>query len=413
MKLFKKLLLISSLVVTSNATTLKEIINDTLHNNLNLKALEIQNQSLQKNYESVENIFNPSLNVGINYLQLDGDTRAVQVGSTTTAFAKFSTSLYDGGKSSAIKEQKKYEYKSAKQSTDTTKRETILKAVTLFFQTKTIQENIKVFEEKTTALEAQYKRVKIKYDIKMATIDEVLKLKSEYESTEYLIEELKYQKEELLQNLSLLTNKNITFLDDSKLPTLQNIDYKESSSVESLKLSLKAQNEVTNITSSVNLPQLKLEDSFNVYSYNDYNSKILTDLPDKQNQLMLTLSYNLFDTTSKDKIEALRLAHLASKQKLEYVKNQEKMIFNLATKKLITLQHKLNSLKSAVEMGNSVYDMVKIKYQNGIVDNIAYLDALSKKIYNIALYKQALNDYEIAKANYYFSSGKDFETFLI
>jgi hypothetical protein len=36
--------------------------------------------------------------------------------------------------------------------------------------------------------------------------------------------------------------------------------------------------------------------------------------------------------------------------------------------------------------------------------NITYLDALSKKIYNLALYKQALNDYEIAKANYYFSS---------
>jgi len=63
-------------------------------------------------------------------------------------------------------------------------------------------------------------------------------------------------------------------------------------------------------------------------------------------------------------------------------------------------------------MGDSVYDMVKIKYQNGIVDNIAYLDALSKKIYNSALYKQALNDYEIAKANYYFSSGIKYKKIL-
>jgi len=47
-----------------------------------------------------------------------------------------------------------------------------------------------------------------------------------------------------------------------------------------------------------------------------------------------------------------------------------------------------------------------------IVDNIAYLDALSKKIYNLALYKQALNDYEIAKANYYFMSGIEYKKIL-
>ena len=63
-------------------------------------------------------------------------------------------------------------------------------------------------------------------------------------------------------------------------------------------------------------------------------------------------------------------------------------------------------------MGDTVYKIVKDKFDNGIVDNIAYLDALSKKTYNLALYKQALNDYEIAKANYYFTSGIDFKKVL-
>ena len=210
MRLFKHLVFISLLVLTSNATTLKEIVNNTLNNNINLKALDIQNSSLKKSYESVENSFNPTLNVGMNYLQLDGDTRAVQVGSTTTAFAKFSASLYDGGKNSAIKEQKRYEYESAKSNSYTTKRETILQAVIFYFQTKTVQENIIVFEEKAVALKAQYERMKIKFDTKMTTIDEVLKLKSEYESTQYILKELHYQKEELLQNLTLLTNTLVT-----------------------------------------------------------------------------------------------------------------------------------------------------------------------------------------------------------
>ena len=45
---------------------------------------------------------------------------------------------------------------------------------------------------------------------------------------------------------------------------------------------------------------------------------------------------------------------------------------------LSTQKSKINSLKSAVAMGQSVYDVVKVKYNNGIVDNITYLDALSK-----------------------------------
>jgi outer membrane protein TolC len=88
------------------------------------------------------------------------------------------------------------------------------------------------------------------------------------------------------------------------------------------------------------------------------------------------------------------------------------MKFLLAKKRLKTQQKKIDSLKSALEMGQSVYDIVKIKYQNGLVDNITYLDALSKKTYNAALYKQSLNEYEIAKASYYFKSGMDFKQII-
>ena len=409
MKLFSTIAILTSFVVSLEATTLKEILNATLQNNENLKALEFQNSSLKESYESVKNIYNPNLNVGINYLKLDGDRSAKQIGATTNAFAKVTISLYDGGKSSALKKQKKYEFDSAEVASDTTKKSTLLQVITLFFQTKTVEENINVFYEKSVALKAQYERVKTKYDIKMTTIDEVLKLKSEYESTQYLLEELKYQKEELLQNLSLISKTPITSLEGSSLPQYENVTYQKSPTIESMELSLKAQKEGIHILSAINYPQLKIEDSFNFYDYSDYNEKVLNDLPEQQNQLMLSLTYNLFNRSSSHKIEALKIAKLASDNKLSYIKRQEKMQFELAIKKLSTIKHKIESLKSAVEMGDTVYDMIKIKYQNGIVDNIIYLDALSKKAYNNALYKQALNDYEVAKANYYFSSGVDYK----
>ena len=409
---FNKLLLVGLLVTGSNATNLKELIDSTIQNNQNLQSLKIKDQSYNKTYGSVKNSYNPTFNIGASYLQLDGDVRNVQVGQTSTGYAKLSIDLYNGGKNSALKLQKEYEYKSELKNTTTTIKETILQVVTLYFQTKTVEENLKVLHEKAVALKAQYDRIKTKYDLKMTTIDEVLKFQSEYESNNYLIEELKYQKEELIQNLSFLSNSKVINLDNFKLPEVSNLIYKESSSIDSLKYSIKAQQENKNIVKSSQKPQIKVENSYNFYNYDDYNSNLLTDLPDHQNQLILSINFKLFDTTTSDKVEAAQLVKQATQQKLEYLKVQEQMKFDLAKKRLNTLNLKINSLKSAVKMANSVYDMVKIKYENSVVDNITYLDALSKKIYNTSLYKQALNDYEIAKANYYFDSGIDYKEVL-
>ena len=410
--LFKRLLLIIILGTALNATTLKELLTSTLKNNKNLKSIKSLDLSKQKTYQSVSNTFNPMLNIGANYLQLDGDIRNAQVGKTSIGFAKFTMNLYDGGKGIALKKQKEYEYKSVKLESSTTIKETLLSVVTLFFQTKTIQENIEVLKEKSKALKAQYERVQTKYNIQMTTIDEVLKLQSEYETNQYTIEELKYQKEQLMQNLYLLCGITIDTLDNSILPDVKDLTLTKSESIKSLEFAIKAQNENINIISSGKKPQIKLEDSYNIYKYNSYNEKLLTDLPNNQNQLMFTLSFNLFDTTTKQKRKASKLAKKALQEKLEFLKQQERMKFDLAKKKLDPQELKIKSLKSAVNMGNSVYSMIKTKYQNGIVDNITYLDALSKKIYNIALYKQALNDYEIAKANYYFASGVDYKLVL-
>ncbi len=412
MILFKQILLLITLSIVVNATTLKEMIQSGLQNNENIKALNLQNKAKQKTFFSVENIYNPIVTTGINYSKLNLDIRDVQVGSTLSGFVKVDIDLYNGGKNKALKNQKEYEYKSALFSTAISEKELALQIVTLFFQTKTTIQNIKIFQEKSATLKAQYERIKIKYDIKMVTIDEVLKLQSEYETNEYTIQDLEYQKSDLLENLSLLVGKNIVSLDNSTLPRVDDLEFIDSENIEALKIDIKAQRENTKIVSAINKPQLKLQNSLTIYDYSDYNEQFLKDLPDKQNQIMLNLTYNLFDTTSKDKIEVSKLTELASKQKLNYVKNQEKINFKLAKKKLTTTKLKINSLKSAVEMGDTIYDMVKIKYQNGIVDNITYLDALSKKTYNKALYRQALNDYEIAKANYYFSSGVNYKNVL-
>ncbi|MCF6172383.1 MAG: TolC family protein [Campylobacteraceae bacterium] len=411
-KLYNKLIIISILPLILNATTLKNIMQMTLKNNANIKAMNYDIASKKESLKSVKNTLNPTVNLGASYNKLDIDVRSSQIGATAIGYLKFGIDLYDGGKNRSLKRQKGFELESVKLSTKSSKKEILLQVATLFFQIKTTESSILAYEDKSKALFVEYKRQKQKYDLKMITIDEVLKLQSEYESNKYIIDDLKYQRDYLYQNLSLLSGVKITSIDNSKLPDISNLKYQASSSIKALQVGLKAVNENIDQIDAIKKPKIKLEDSVSVYHYNDYNEGILKDLPDAQNQLMLSFSLNLYDTSTSSKRQSAVLAKMVKKEQLNYALSKEKMAFDLAAKKLATQKAKVASTKSALKMAISVYDIILTKFQNGIVDNIAYLDALSKKTINKALYNQALNNYEIAKANYYFNSGVDYQKVL-
>jgi len=272
MRLYKQVFLWLSCVSMINATTLKEIIYSTLEHNINIKALSIENKAQQKAFESVENIYNPTATLGAGYTQLDLDMRQVQVGNTGTGFLKLGMTLYDGGRNQAIKDQKNFEYHAGVFNSDRVRKETILQVVTLFYQIKTLGDTIKVFQDKGKTLKAQYERVQAKYDIKMTTIDEVLKLQSEYETNQFTVAELKFQESSLIQNISLLANKKIRNFEYSTLPNVRNLTLQDSTEIESLKMGILAKGENINIASSVNKPQLRIEDSLSTFAYNDYNN---------------------------------------------------------------------------------------------------------------------------------------------
>ena len=400
------------LSVSLYATSLKELIDITLKNSSNIKAMEYLTKSKEENFKSVSNIYSPTINIGASYSKLDIDVPTSKVGATAVGFAKFEMSLYDGGKNASIKRQKRYEFDSAKFDKSAYIKELLLQVTTLFFQIKNIEASILAYNEKSKALKAELQRAQQKYDIKMVTLDEVLKFKSALEANRYLIEELKYQKIDMLKNLSLLVGKSITRLDDARLMDVLNLRYQPSPHIKSLKSGLKAADENVKLAMMIKKPKIKLEDSINHYEYSDYNSNILTDLPDNQNQFTLSFSLNLYDTTSKHKKESAMLAKLSKKEELNYALSKEKTLFELSKRKLQTELLKIKSAKEALTSAKSVYKIIKTKYQNGVVDNIAYLDALSKMTTAKAQYVTSKNEYEIAKANYYFNSGRDYRQIL-
>jgi outer membrane protein TolC len=88
------------------------------------------------------------------------------------------------------------------------------------------------------------------------------------------------------------------------------------------------------------------------------------------------------------------------------------MQLRLAGKNLRTIQAKLKSSKSALNAAKSTYDVIRQKFEVGLVDNIAFLDALAQKTLTNARYKETIYDYEIAKSIYYYYAGKDPKEFV-
>ncbi|MBD3793346.1 MAG: TolC family protein, partial [Campylobacterales bacterium] len=54
---------------------------------------------------------------------------------------------------------------------------------------------------------------------------------------------------------------------------------------------------------------------------------------------------------------------------------------------------------------DKTYKLVKQKFHVNLVDNVAYLDALTQKYDAQANLQIAYNNYEIDKANYYYQAG--------
>ena len=77
-----------------------------------------------------------------------------------------------------------------------------------------------------------------------------------------------------------------------------------------------------------------------------------------------------------------------------------------------TTRTKLKSSKSALKAARSTYDVIRQKFEVGLVDNIAFLDALAQRTLAYARYKETIYDYEIRKSIYYYYAGKSPKEFI-
>ena len=405
----KYLFLVLPFVV--NAQDLRTLIDLAYTNNNLVKSSTLSVESKQKNIDSKKGAYYPTIDIG-GYYQSLKEKSPFQAGDVYSGYAKAGLDIYDGGKKSAQLDQAKSEYEASTHDTNELKKSLSLQIVQDFYSIMSLKASLNAKEDAGKSLQEQLNRVQQFYKAGLATTDDVDRLQAAYDTNAYEIDSLKFQILSGKKYLELKVGQEIDTLQDSSFNEVVDTNFETKDSIKALDAQRSAILSGAESVDSIYYPQLRVEDTYSYYGYDDTLATEPKGL-DKQNKLMVTLNMRIFDFfTAKDAKQALQISSQALGEQVAYKTKEQKVEFELAKSRIQTSQIKIKSAQSALVAAESAFKTINEKYINGIVDYVIYLDALSAKTDANALYKISLNDLQVAYAMYYYYSGKNIEEFL-
>ena len=394
--------------------SLKDLLEFAKYNNNLLTSSKISIDAKKNELESVKSSYYPTIDAGLFY-ERDDKPNSFLAQTTYGATAKIAFDIYDGNNKYYKEKQKYSELKAVKSSYDNDFKYLSLVITKDFFNLKTLYASLEAQEESLKTLKAQLKRVEQFYNAKLATIDDVDKLKSEYSKYLYIIQTLRFKILSLKKSLELKVGKNIDTMDSSKFNKSFIEDNSELDAITAIKEDKKSLESLAETIDSYYYPNIRIEDSYTIFSYQGKPEYAGNKLPmlNNQNKLMLTLGIRLFDFgTLNEQKKALILKAEALNEQILYKSKEQQMQLALSKERIKTANLNIKSSLKALKFAKSVLKTITNKYNAGIVDNITYLDALSSYSKAKSLYEKSLNDLEIAYAIYYFYNAKALENFL-
>ncbi len=416
MKINKKILFFYGLINVCFASEvgLDELLNGMIQNNQTLRSYNYQALSKEQELESQKRSFFPTLDIGATYIN-SNPANMISPKETKSIYGVASLDIYDGGKKSSLVKSKSFDYKASLYEKDAFSKNMALDIIQRYFLIQKLQSNLLVLQMKSKELAYQIKRAKSFVKAGLMTQDDVDKFQASYDENNYNVENVLFSIDEQKEYIQRETGIDFQALKTSSLiePDL-NVPMDDFEKTKILDARSKSIKEIGNSVGSVTTPQIKIQDTYTKYYYDDdvlaANSGLLLE---KKNVLSVNATWRIFDggQISKQK-EAYTLQSLAlQEQKIGSIKEQ-KSSFELAKKRLNAIKAQIKSSISALRSADSTYEIVTQKYEAGLVDNVAYLDALNAKSAAMSRYKSSLYDYEIAKSLFYYFAGKDPKEFI-
>jgi len=122
----------------------------------------------------------------------------------------------------------------------------------------------------------------------------------------------------------------------------------------------------------------------------------------------LSMQWKIFDFAStSSNAQAAYLNYLSKNSELSYAKYKAKASFKNAQNSYKTSLAKIEAAKAKLQASEMTYELIKKKFQQGIVNNVSYLDALSDKFNSNSQLQTALNEVEYQKAVLLYEMGEN------
>ncbi len=393
------------------ADTLKSLLDFADTNNNIIKSKIFIEKAKQKELESSQRVYYPTIDAGAFYLTRNLKTYG-EAGDVYSGYASIGLDLYDGGRKASIVSKNEALLDSAKYNTFSYKKSLYLDIVNDFFDIHSLKESLKALLDKKVLLGEEVQRIKKFYEVGNATKDDVDRLEAAFSNNIYLIDSVKFKILSLKRLLSLKVGKNIISIDDASIKEPIGVKQSLADSIEELKQSVKSLEYSAKSISSTYKPVIRIEDKLSVYDYGRVDATHPSG-NDYQNRVMLSFNIKLFDNdTASKKRESVLFQKMAIDKQITHLKEAQNINIELALSKIDTIKAQIVSAKSSLISANSTYETISQKFKAGIVDNVVYLDALSVKTNAKAIYEKSINELQKAYARYYFYTNNNLKDYI-
>ncbi|WP_320035896.1 TolC family protein [Halarcobacter sp.] len=382
-------------------------------NNKMIDSSRISIESTKDSYKSVQNSYLPQFTVGANYQRTNKETSGVPH-SRNTIQGSVDYVIYDGGKKYNVYDSYEASIEQGKNSLVNQENEIALQVTDYYFTYLSLGAQKEAKSKEIEQLEAQYTRLKRFLDAGTTTEDEVQKIISRIETARVELHEIELNIQTITHNLEYVVGRSVSIEKGSSVDEFNSDNAQLRADIKALEYQLEALLADAKATKSGTLPTVTVNDT---YARNDlnFNSSTYSSNSDEYNQNIasVNLSWKIFDfgATSRE-YQAAYKQYLALKSQYEYEKNKASVDLKLAKKSYEIGKLKVKSAVAGLNAANSAYDAIKAKFENGLVDNVSYLEALSEKYDAESALQVAQYDLEIRKANIIYYSGEKLEEFV-
>ena len=390
---------------------LEELVNLTIENRL-VESSKQNLDALKDEYKSVQRGYLPKLDAGASY-SINEHEYPNNPKKRANAYGSINYMLYDGGKKYDIYDGYETNIKSGEKSLDALKNNLSLTVIQYYFDYLSLEAKKDAKQKEIEQLTAQEDRIGRFYNAGTTTEDELQKIVSRLQNAIVELQEIELNIITITHNLEYITGTQVSITDGSKLEDINNLIQKNPRfDIQALDFVTQSKQSVAQAQKSGYYPTVTLDNTFNYYDSN-YDKFIDTDSNNHQNVASANMKWNLFSFgQTKYQYESKQKEYLASRSNFEYEKNKADVDLQLALKSYNIAKAKIKSTEATLKAAQSAYEIIKSKFENGLIDNVAFLQSLTEKYDAISQHKKAINDLEVKKATIIYHSGEKLQEYI-